>query len=1147
MTFVDTNQQILILFNMKRFLLTLVGMLLALPILAQDFTYEYEGQTLIYTILNEEEKTCTTKEGEDWSMEGGNNVSGNLVIPSHVLYNGNEYTVTEIGYCAFNKCTELTSVTIPESVTLIGNWAFGSCPNLKNVIISNSETSIADIAFEISVFSDNGKTLLFAPVKYDDSYTITDGVETIKSNAFHKVNFKSLSIPASVKYIEADTFAEVNIERVNFEDWQHWCETVTLENLEANPYRYGAPYAGGVKMTSYELKEGMTEIKDYVNYGLQFKDEIELPTTLKRVGAYAFYNNKELYHVFLNDSLEEIGEHAFDGCELLENQELPSTLNKIEDCAYKGCSSLTEVVLPENLSSLGANAFEECTALEKAVVVANIDYIPDYAFNKCKALTKLYLPLQLKSIGDYAFADCESMDEIKLPVSLETIGDYAFYDSNPWNGLGKITQLIIPDKVTSIGKHAFHDQSIQNLTLGKGLTTIPESAFEGVPLKSVSFSEGLQKIERNAFAAGRDCISSVILPSTVNEIEENAFENTSIQELVIPDGVLSLPSGSCGRPALLTVGKDVKTIDANAFSFENLITFRLKATMPPTLNEAFPITNEQNDQLTLVVNQGRVVSYMNNARWKQINRIIQEDWTDIEVHLDGTFSLAEEIRMQNGLMPSQVNKMKVFGPLDENDLRVIRENMVSLRSLDLSEVTNVTAIPDGQFKESLLNEIILPAGIERIGNESFANSRLLTMDALPETLTSIGDRAFEGCIRVTFSRMPESLTELGEGAFSGCSAIKEMAFTSQLSGSLPPYTFQDCTLLEHVDLSTTEIRSIGSEAFRGCYELDEIILPETLTSISYAAFYGTAIRDISFLPANVDEIGEEAFSNCRRLVAATLPQTMTSVSSNIFSGCGRLLTVSMPAGILSVGRDLVNGDKKLSNISCAATDAPEAETGAFDNIRLRYVSLTVPTLSFRTYLSAPQWGKFETILNRIPVTMDKGVEVTNVAEDEYQDMLEEDRLEELQETSTQAPQEEEQPENMRRRAARRAASRAVTNRSFAALFDGAQIQTGRDGSGTRIFINPEEGVKVTSVKLNDEEMLDKMEGNSILLPAGSNGNLEIHTDAENIETGISEVIYDEATAPIYSLTGTIVGRGRADLENLQPGIYIFCGRKIAVK
>ncbi|MDE6026450.1 MAG: leucine-rich repeat domain-containing protein, partial [Muribaculaceae bacterium] len=593
---------------------------------------------------------------------------------------------------------------------------------------------------------------------------LPENLERIEKSAFENTLIDTLYIPRSLVYIGEDAFMDCKIERVVFEDWKQWYANITLANILANPYAprsatvwdwelnmeetvtvHPEIYEGDTQLIDFELPYDLTRIPDYVGAGISFRDEVEIPYGVKRIGAYAFYNNKELYHVFLNDALEEIGEHAFDGCELLENQELPGALNKIEDSAYKDCTSLTEVVLPENLSSLGANVFEGCSALEKAVLIANIDYIPDYAFYRCSALAKLYFPIQLKSIGDYAFADCWTIDEIKLPVSLETIGDYAFCKYT--DGFGNITQLTIPDKVTSLGKHSFRGQSIQNLTLGKGLTTIPESAFEGNSVKSVIFSEGLQKIERNAFASGRDRVSSVILPSTITEIEENAFGGTAIQELAVPDGVLSLPSGSCGRPALLTVGKDVKTIDANAFSFDNLITFRLKATMPPTLNEAFPITNEQNDQLTLVVNQGRVVSYMNNARWKQINRIIQEDWTDIEVHLDGTFSLAEEIRMQNGLMPSQVNKMKVFGPLDDNDLRVIRENMVSLRSIDLSEVTNVAAIPDGQFKESLLNEIILPVGVERIGNESFADCRLLTMDALPETIASIGDRAFEGCIR----------------------------------------------------------------------------------------------------------------------------------------------------------------------------------------------------------------------------------------------------------------------------------------------------------------------------------------------------------------------------------------------------------------
>ncbi|MBP3889669.1 MAG: hypothetical protein J6D01_00500, partial [Muribaculaceae bacterium] len=67
---------------MKQLLFTLLGVLLALPGIARDFTYEYEGQTLTYTVIDEEAKTCRTKEGTYPNPNPGNSVSGVLEIPS---------------------------------------------------------------------------------------------------------------------------------------------------------------------------------------------------------------------------------------------------------------------------------------------------------------------------------------------------------------------------------------------------------------------------------------------------------------------------------------------------------------------------------------------------------------------------------------------------------------------------------------------------------------------------------------------------------------------------------------------------------------------------------------------------------------------------------------------------------------------------------------------------------------------------------------------------------------------------------------------------------------------------------------------------------------------------------------------------------
>ncbi|MDE6786970.1 MAG: leucine-rich repeat protein, partial [Muribaculaceae bacterium] len=324
-------------------------------------------------------------------------------------------------------------------------------------------------------------------------------------------------------------------------------------------------------------------------------------------------------------------------------------------------------------------------------------------------------------------------------------------------------------------------------------------------------------------------IGSVVLPSTVIQISDYAFGGASIGTLVIPDEIETLGPGSCGRPSVLTLGTYIKNIDANAFSFDKLYTLRVKAHMPPTLSEAFPLTQEQKDQLTLIVNKGRFSTYDTNARWKQIDRIIEEGYTEVEIYLDGTYSLAEEIRMQSGYMPAMVTKMMVDGPLSEQDLRVIKENMIALTSLDLSNVTNLTELPYEQFKGSLLTEVFLPDNLEIIGDRAFEDCSLLKLESLPASVKRIGSYAFSNCPEVNIKNLPESLEHIGYDAFSnsGMREVVAAPLLSEIEGS----AFSNCTLLERADLSMTAINSISDYVFSGCKELDEIILPPSVKAI----------------------------------------------------------------------------------------------------------------------------------------------------------------------------------------------------------------------------------------------------------------------------------------------------------------------------
>ena len=117
-----------------RAMMAVAIMLLSLQAMAYDFSYTHQGKTLYYKILTGGTNAVAVTY---YSMETSNNhVSGEVVIPSSVEYNGTTYSVTSIGNSAFSRCSSLTSVTIPNSVSSIGCAAFSNCSGLTSIDVA---------------------------------------------------------------------------------------------------------------------------------------------------------------------------------------------------------------------------------------------------------------------------------------------------------------------------------------------------------------------------------------------------------------------------------------------------------------------------------------------------------------------------------------------------------------------------------------------------------------------------------------------------------------------------------------------------------------------------------------------------------------------------------------------------------------------------------------------------------------------------------------------------------------------------------------------------------------------------------------------------------------------------------------------------
>ena len=596
-------------------------------------------------------------------------------------------------------------------------------------------------------------------------------------------------------------------------------------------------------LESITLPDTVTAISSSAFYNCVGLKSITLSGSLTTIGAISFYNCGSLESVTVPDSVKTIGNSAFEGCISLKSITVPfaggesdGTANTnfgyifgassyfdnssrvpkslktvvvtggstIGDYAFGGCASLESISLPDGVTSIGKGAFGGCASLESMSLPDGVTSIGEYAFNSCESLKSVSVPGSVTSIGNSAFGHCTSLADTYYEGGVGEWCNIDFGDewSSPLrknffvNG-ERITELIIPDSVTSVKAFAFANfDTLKAVTVGSGVTSIMDSAFLGcASLEKITAGDcnGITFIARTAFektayfdndsnwsenvlyigkyllrakrgisasyhikegtisiaeAAFQWCrsLESITLPNSVVTICDYAFLGCdSLESITFSNGLTAIGDyafGSCGRLASITLPSSLISIGEYAFS---ACTSLESITIPDGVTTLCEYAFDNCRKLASITLPDSITSIYVSAFYETAYYINESNW-------------------------------------ENNALYIGKYLMAASKEISGSY----------QIKE----------GTAFIAGYAFYNCVGITSIILPDSVTALGDSAFYGCESLESITVSDSLTSIGAAAFHSCVSLKSITVSEGLT-SIVNAAFYNCTSLESINYEGT--------------------------------------------------------------------------------------------------------------------------------------------------------------------------------------------------------------------------------------------------------------------------------------------------------------------------------------------------------
>ena len=795
---------------------------------------------------------------------GGAKYSGNVTIPSSVPFDGQNYTVDCTDVDAFAGCTNLTSVTLPNTITVICDGTFSGCSSLTNITIPNS---IEDIGSNIFKGCTNLSSVtlplslkkitesMFENCKSLTSVTIPDEVTSIGSRAFYGCStMTSVTIPSNVSTIGQYAFSGCPLTSVSclatypptlanvgvFDSGVYNNATLTVPQGRRAAYQSANYWKNFVHMGAsigdtftsngiyYKITSGNTVEVTYNNVnGNDYSGNVSIPSSVTCDGkAY---------------SVTGIGASAFYMCENLTSVTLPGTVTNILPCAFVGCYNLTSINIPSSVHYISESAFAYCYSLTSIDIPGSVVYIGENVFEYCNGLTRVNITdvaawcnMEMHSnplyLAHHLYLNGTELTNLTIPSSVTAIDDNLFY------GCYSLKSVTIGNSVTTIGVQAFRDcKNLKTLTIGNSVTTIGNGAFAYCSaLTSVNIPTSVTTIDDAAFAYC-SALTSVSIPTSVTKISNNMFYvDTCLTSVTIPTSVTTIGSGAfayCSSLSSVTIPTSVTTINNVAFAYCSALT---SVNIPNSVTAigygAFGVCSTMSN--VTIGNSVDTIGEYAFTECPALTRVTCLANTPPKMAASNVFS---DVTYSNAtlMVPGgrksayqAANWWKNFSTVQERFYDfVVNGIYYNVTGDNTVEVT---------YKDATYNSysgnVAIP-GVVSYGGKSY-------------NVTAIGEAAFRQSEGLTSVVIPISVKEIGTDAFYYCTSLTSVVIPSSVT-KIGNYAFNYCTSLTNMTIGSS-VTSIGYQAFRNCPALVSVTClattPPTLTSTTFISSYYSSVK-----------------------------------------------------------------------------------------------------------------------------------------------------------------------------------------------------------------------------------------------------------------------------------------------------------------